>query len=133
MRLRPLQAIDEPNRVIGGTDTDGCFQRIAAVAAGSRVDDSQRAARRIREVSARTTAEIRHSFFAQSLNRGVVFGAADALPDDFAIPLESVSVERSNNGVAGAGLFARRINILDAHQPFALLAACLKVAGYGCQ
>ncbi len=53
----------------------------------------------------------------QAADRGLVAFAATALPDDFAVPVQTEMVQRAHDLVGGTGNNARGIEILDTEQP----------------
>ena len=91
------------------------------------VDDTERSAWRIGEVTPRAAAAVSHSGFEQGADRVVMGGAAIALPRDGPVPVEAVDLEGGKNLVAGSLLFARRIDVLDAQQPLAVMTACFEI------
>ena len=65
----------------------------------------------------------------QARERRLVGGLARALVNDGTVPFEAEPFQRFDNAFRGARLFPWRIDILDAHQPAAALAARLQIAG----
>jgi hypothetical protein len=57
--------------------------------------------------------------------------AALALEYDVAVPLEAVGFEGMQNGIGGAGLLARGIDILNANKPESVSDPGLQVTGNG--
>ena len=53
------------------------------------------------------------------------------LPQDVAVPVQAVVLQLMQNARGGAGNFARRIDIFNAHQPAAVLRARAQIAAKG--
>jgi len=86
------------------------------------------------DLAASTGAGIAVLILVQALERGLVKGAALALVADRLIPAEPEGLEGVQNQAVGAGKGALLISILDAHQPSAMLVACVgKTADRGDQ
>ena len=69
----------------------------------------------------------------ERVERFAVGGAARALVEDFAIPLEAKCFERAQHLVGATRHDSRGIEILDAHQPACADAARIEVAADGSQ
>jgi hypothetical protein len=54
-----------------------------------------------------------------------------ALVDNVAVPVKAICLQRGEDQVSGAGLFARRINVLNTNKPESVVDPGLQIAGYG--
>src|SRR5262245_31868804 len=71
---------------------------------------------------------IRASRSLQGRQRRFVGFRAGALVEDRTVPFEAEPFERAQNIVRCSGNYARRVEILHAHEPFAALRTCLEIA-----
>jgi hypothetical protein len=68
--------------------------------------------------------------FLHQLRQGLrIVAVAPALPDNLAVPGEAVVFEAVQDGIGRTGLFARWIEVLDAHQPAATGGPRVQPAG----
>ena len=67
----------------------------------------------------------------QAAQRIGISGSARALAQDRAVPLQAQGLQGAKNLVGRAVALPRRIEILDAHPPLAMLRACVQIAADG--
>ena len=67
----------------------------------------------------------------QGIQRVLIGGQSLTLPYHGAIPGKPEGFQRAQNGVGGAGHFAWWVQVFDAQQPLAALAACVQIAAHG--
>lgn len=65
------------------------------------------------------------------VERGLVGGAASALVEDSAVPMEAECFECVENGIGGARYAARGVDIFQADEPLALVRVGIEVTGHG--
>ena len=135
--MRSLQTIAPVDSHLPDTKTPragGALHPIGgdAVAARAGVDVLAARARRCRVLLApRARARIDVVMRAQFVECRGVEGAALRLTHDRPVPLEAVALERGQDIALRAGVAARTVDILDAHDPFAARRACIAIARDG--
>jgi len=129
--LSALGAILEADRFTGGSNAQGTGQlaRGQAVAAAAGIDlraVGAKPQRRIGDLAAGAAAPVGLS--GKAVERGLVVRRAAALVLDRAIPGEAEPVQRAQDCVGSPRLHARRVQVLDAHQPAAARRARVEPA-----
>ncbi len=104
-------------------------RRSAAFSAPARGRGSGRRRSRPRRGSARgASAVIAQPLLAQPRQRLAVGFVPLRLPQHVAIPVQTVVVKLAQDGIGGAGDFARRVDIFNTNTPDTLVRAGLQVA-----
>src|ERR1700694_5923714 len=125
-----LYAVREAYRIGHRSQAQGPrrLSRRQTISAGSRINASRRETQRgIRDFLPDAAAGICH--VSKPFKRVAVKLSALALIDHRIVPLEPEVFERPHDLVSGAGLLARRVQILDAHQPPSARRARIEPAG----
>ncbi len=98
-------------------------------AAGAGIDRLARKRKgRIGDLPPRAGAAEHRLLAFQTRQRLAVGCAATALEHDLPVPFEAVRLERPENRPGGSGCFARRVQVLHAHEPLAAARARIETA-----